>query len=396
MSKLYLHIGLPKTGTTYIQNFLRKNNAVLMEHGCIYPEFGYRFPSIGANRNAHFLCNVERDENGERNREREKVIEENCFTQLLECFKEYEKVIISDEQLWNSAEYKRDKFFWKDLRKRIDGYGVELKVIVYLRRQDSFIQSFWAQQVKENGYTLSLKEYTEDRRFGRIKLDYCKRLEKIAKFVGKENLLVRVYEKGQYEGGSLISDFLYTVGLSYYDSFEELEKPSNRSISGIYLATRQELNAIEEFRTRKSYALALLKRVADEQGELKIKGDNNYFTYEDDVSFLSRYAESNKKVARVYLGREDGVLFREKPEKEEFRTEDYEISDYVKVLGRMISLQQEKNNELRVIIAEKNAQLRDKQAEIKVLNSTIKWVTTPFPKKVIRKLRRIFSRKEAG
>ncbi len=36
---LYLHVGLPKTGTSAIQNFLFQNNKILQEQGVFYPDF---------------------------------------------------------------------------------------------------------------------------------------------------------------------------------------------------------------------------------------------------------------------------------------------------------------------------------------------------------------------
>ena len=35
---LYLHIGLPKTGTTSIQNYLFENREALMQRGVCYPK----------------------------------------------------------------------------------------------------------------------------------------------------------------------------------------------------------------------------------------------------------------------------------------------------------------------------------------------------------------------
>lgn len=39
MATVYLHIGMPKTGTTFIQKTLRKNNGILKKQGYIYPDF---------------------------------------------------------------------------------------------------------------------------------------------------------------------------------------------------------------------------------------------------------------------------------------------------------------------------------------------------------------------
>lgn len=35
--RLFLHVGLPKTGTTYLQSVLASNREVLREHGFVYP-----------------------------------------------------------------------------------------------------------------------------------------------------------------------------------------------------------------------------------------------------------------------------------------------------------------------------------------------------------------------
>ena len=44
MTRVYLHIGAPKTGTTYLQEVLFTNRARLAEHGVLYP---------GESRTAH-------------------------------------------------------------------------------------------------------------------------------------------------------------------------------------------------------------------------------------------------------------------------------------------------------------------------------------------------------
>ena len=55
MATVYLHIGLPKTGTTSIQNLLWDNRTLLEKHSICYPDLGFRYPHVGYLRNAHFL-----------------------------------------------------------------------------------------------------------------------------------------------------------------------------------------------------------------------------------------------------------------------------------------------------------------------------------------------------
>ena len=59
MAKAYLHIGMPKTGTTAIQCFLRDNREELKKQGFCYPDFGYAYPKVGAHRNGYFVSRVD-------------------------------------------------------------------------------------------------------------------------------------------------------------------------------------------------------------------------------------------------------------------------------------------------------------------------------------------------
>ena len=52
---LYLHIGMPKTGTSSLQLFLMQNPEALAQNNCSYPMMPGRYPMVSPNRNAHFL-----------------------------------------------------------------------------------------------------------------------------------------------------------------------------------------------------------------------------------------------------------------------------------------------------------------------------------------------------
>lgn len=393
MLKLYLHIGMPKTGTTYIQNFLRANNNVLKEKGYVYPDFGVRFDAVGANRNAHFLVSVIRDENKKRLVGTEHEIEDECFEKLYGLFEEYPNVIISEESIWNSAERKRDKNFWKNLKERLESHGISLKIIVYLRRQDLYIQSFWAQQIKESRFSDTLQEYIKSSAFKRAKLDYKQRLDEISEVVGKENMLVRVYEKEQYAPPqkTIVSDFLKTVGLQYTDEYTELERLPNRSLSGVYLETMRELNKVGIFDVHNKYVQTLMKTVAENNDDIKSISSNEFMTSEEAVEFLAKYKDTNDAVAREYLSRGDEGLFFEELKVSDEGKHKYTSTDYVRVLAQMLVVQNEQVCELR-------EEIKELKEENKQLQSTVNWVTASFPKKVKRKLKRhikeIFSRKK--
>ena len=396
MATLYLHIGMPKTGTSYIQNFLRANNEVLKQNGYVYPDFGIRFGKIGINRNGHFLVSVIRDENKKRLKKEEQRIENECFDKLFALMEEYPNAILSEESIWNSGERIRGEGFWTNLKSKLADRGIELKVIVYLRRQDLFIQSFWAQHVKETSLSDTMHEYIDGKRFKRLKLDYYARLNKICKEIGKENMLVRVYEKNQYTGSekTIISDFFTTVGLEYNDSYTELERLPNTSLTGVYLETKRQLNKIEGLVERKDYIQDLIKKVVVLNNDVRSISSNEFMSGADAVAFLKRYEESNEKVAREYLGREDGKLFYDKQKITNENLPEYTISDYMDVIAQMIALQNTKSNEKNELIYALRTEVKELKEENKKLQSTVNWMSASFPKKVSRKLKRIIGIKK--
>lgn len=148
MKTLYLHIGTPKTATTSLQHFCEENETIFKENNYCYPLFPRKFRHINILRNGFFLSYKCYDENGDR-REQE---EEACFRQgmdmVLEHFRTYDNVILSDESMWSVA-FKRGKpELWEKIRREADENNYRVKVIVYLRRQDSLADSWWNQKVK--------------------------------------------------------------------------------------------------------------------------------------------------------------------------------------------------------------------------------------------------------
>jgi len=419
MSTLYLHIGMPKTGTTYIQSFMRKNAVMLKENGYVYPKFDITFPGIGVNRNAHFMVCRIRDEEGNLLREKQSEVFENCFAKIGELFEEYDNIVLSEESLWNSAEKNYfNKELWADIKKKSEEMNFDLKIVVYLRRQDLFVQSYWAQQVKET-YTRSFEQFLTGKMHRNLKLDYYERLSQIAEHIGKENMLVRVYEKSQYQGtdGTLISDFLETIGLELNEDYIKPERERvNRSLSGVYLETKRRMNIFDEFKVKQSYFSHLLQRVVDKHDERTAFDVNVCFTSPEQLKeYMANFDESNNKVAKEFLGREDGKLFFEQPSDEEIqKSVQYTENDILTVLGEMISLQhsefilqkdeatslkselaksKSENEVLKKTNKQYDDELRSKREEIKKLSSTVAWITAPLHIKIKRKLKRLFGKK---
>ena len=158
MSTVYIHIGTPKTGTSAIQVFMqkKKNRKLLKQQGYDYPNLGFDFPGINSNRNAHCLNPFIYDSNKKRQKDKEKEVVEQAFEKIEKRLKDVQNLIFSDEQMWNNKDIDKERLVY--FKERLAKAGADLKIIVYFRRQDLLIQSYWAQQVKEN-MTVSFSEY---------------------------------------------------------------------------------------------------------------------------------------------------------------------------------------------------------------------------------------------
>lgn len=345
MKTLYMHIGTPKTGTSAIQYFCCQNYNVLLKRGVCYPDLGFSFPGIGPNRNGYFLSYKVFDEQNQRLLSEEKKIWEQGFAKLEKLFEKHDCIVLSDEHMWNEKEMNRERL--QNIQERMKAIGVTVRVIVYLRRQEQVIESYWAQQVKE-GLQLSFSEYMKEGRYRYFQLNYEKRLKVFSEVLGKENVIVRCYERGQYLGKeqTIISDFLHIFGITLNEELKESDLVKNPSLQGIYLQVKCLLNANPVFSTKRNFSVPLLQKVqqAEEEGAVFTQGDG--LSKKEVEQYLSKFIEKNAAVAKNYLGREDGMLFYDPISQ---REEDvvYKTEDLVAICGKMIALQDQEIKRLR-------------------------------------------------
>lgn len=315
MSTLYLCIGTMKTGTTSLQNFLRNNPEALEKQGFCYPLMNTKEISsvpIPQNRNGHFLIFESANKNLPKKEEKGAKIRELSYQKLQELTKDFPNIVLFEELIWHH--FQRHENFWEKTVENMKKIHCELKVVVYLRRQDLLIQSLWKQMVQSNEKrSYNFDKYILKKRYRYFPLDYYSHLKKIADVVGKENLLVRIYENGQFEGEehTLISDFMHTLNLSMTDDFIQEANRRNPSLNGNFVEMKRILNGLPEYQEMHNFMLEPLLSASLLQ-ESRAKGvKQSLFSYEDQTAFLKEYEESNQKAAKEFLNREDGILFRD-------------------------------------------------------------------------------------
>lgn len=308
MATVYVHAGLPKTGTTALQRFLWENGKELHKHGIAYPHMEYKYPGVGFYRNGHFLLAPYVDENGKEHHNRPCREFDAAMDELKRVAEKYDRIIVSDEIIWRTRW--KWKNYWTQIRDAFAARGMDMKIIVYLRRQDLWTESFWAQMVKGGGSTHSFDQFFELFLKNTCYVDYYEYMQHLAPIVGKENIIIRIYEKGQYKGkeGTLHSDFLDIFGLSLDDGFKLEGEIQNTRMDGAYLEIRRILNSISE--TPPGHKVIQDGLFSAQESDLS-DGRFSYLSPEGKKAYMKRFEEDNAKLAREYLGREDGVLFQE-------------------------------------------------------------------------------------
>lgn len=311
MKTLYLHIGTPKTATTAIQNFCHDNEKILNEKSFCYPLLPYENVNVGLLRNAHFLLGYAFDENKNRDLEKEDMIFSEGFEKIYELFEQYDNIILSDEAIWNAGLREDDELFWKRLKKELDKQKFQIKILVYVRRQDEFIYSWWNQKIKEGMFESSLRSWEETvELLPVIHTHYYESLERIAEYVGKDNIIVRIFDRAKMSGGSIYTDFLEAIGLEYTDEYEVLTEIRNVSFTKNACEIKRNLNVIPNLDSKSNiYFRRILSRISKEHGEDK---DYNMFSNEELKDFLSHYEEENRMLAKEYLGIEEELFSKEK------------------------------------------------------------------------------------
>ena len=371
---VYLHVGSPKTGTTTLQNFLPDNKEILEKHGMTYPDFGFRYEGVGVRRNGHFLITTRhRDEQGRRILTKEKEDYETGLQKLKELSARFPRIILSDEGLWKQSLVDR-KNFWETLKNDLDGMGMDMKIIVYFRRQDDFMQSHYAQKIKE-GASYSFQEYLDKPFCAEYPLDYYAYLNMFKKIVGEENLIVRVFEKGQFLGEehTIQSDFLQIFGLKMSDGFQMKQDVYNTSYQGNYLAIKKILNTLPQFRPSGNFLASEIRKVQAEN-PLPLK-KTSFFAPGEQAKYMQQFEKTNALVAREYLHREDGKLFyRENVELPEFQTDAKELlQDVMLVYGKCIDTLYEQTRENKKKIDELDKKLKASEKKIRELEQTSFW-----------------------
>lgn len=293
---LYLHIGTHKTGSSSIQHWLKDNRALLEADGYYYPIEGAYFypPEASASLLAHAVLEKRPNYIGNT------VIDRNaCVSDIRRDIKNSscKNVIVSSEHFSHAKQKQQIKNIF-DL---FSDLFETMTVIVYLRRQDHLMESYWSQNVKAGAITLSFDEIL-NQHLSAPKWNYFELMAPWVEIFGKDNVMMKPFEKGQFFKNDLIHDFLDAVDFKakVVNSSIKNESPTIEFVEALRL-----FGCSIPIRAERAAFLRILR-------SMPIKLDSTkytLFTPEKRKAVLDLYKESNQLVAEKYLGRSDGMLF---------------------------------------------------------------------------------------
>lgn len=217
---IYLHIGIPKTGTTSIQSFCSIHRASLEKRGLLYPE---TMCSVGAHFELSDYLGFQHSQ---------KVSNQAAEFELL--LNEIErssadKVLLSSENFVLSDQVFRVKEAFKNY---------VIKPVIYLRRHDQWWESAYQQSVKQMNnipWGIGFKAFYDFQ--SRQKRQYWKYLELIELWeteFGQENIILRLFDKSKLYKGNVVTDLFQALDFNAKGRINRLameHKPTNESLS---------------------------------------------------------------------------------------------------------------------------------------------------------------------
>lgn len=284
---LVIHIGMQKTGTTFLQAALHKSRDQLLKHNIIYQS-----PTAGLSgqkeREAahHWLAHAIQGTRKLYTPPADFALLNDHVAALRAASLEARGVsIISSEEFssFNTRSIKRLRRLFPDK---------DTRILVYLRRQDLWLDSLYAQLVKVGRQTSVEEVFSKER----WRLDYLKWLDAWAGYFGSQNVIVRVYE-GFTESTSLWNDFFHAIGKPEASAIVPSIETANPSLAYELTLFSKAQHIYGEQRGLRH----LLERV---NGNFPQHIGLKYIPADMAKDIIASSAETNRGVARKYLGRD--------------------------------------------------------------------------------------------
>jgi hypothetical protein len=291
IDKLFIHIGAHKTGTTALQRF--------MEHfrEKIDQDLGLYYPKTGCIWSGHhqFAWSMGVKKEG--------YDSELAVNKLISQLEEelyslsVNKVLLSSEDFeWLS---KKQAQLLRDSLKKV---FQQIKIVLYIRRQDSYVEAMYNQQVRDFLPRLSIpfQQYVAEKKYGILSCyDYA---ERWASVFGRENIIVRPFEKSQFVDSNLFKDFLYSLTGEQEVTFTDFLLPSHIAEANQALPVEaiELLRRINQFNLTEQQHKAIVNQLYELHKQGKFAKMSSFFTDMQRLEFIEKYKRQTQQLEEIY------------------------------------------------------------------------------------------------
>lgn len=285
-----LHIGTPKTGSTAIQCFLGDNRARLTAAGLLYPG------SIERGHAHHDLAFLTAEGYPEW-----ATAQPAPLIDLIAAVRAEREAQPAIRQLLLSSE----NFYWLsspeavcDLAAALGYRPEQVAIVVYIRRQEAAVESWYNQLVKALGYSAGFEQSIAD--YDAL-WDYDACLARWAAVFGSGQIVLRPYPDDE-AGFDARRDFIELLGIADADLHYAPSRPNQRLVRDLLefqrVINRLPLPTVDKRRYHKQ----LIQLSAEGTG-LGLE-DTPLHTRATREAVRERYAAGNRAVAQTYFGRD--------------------------------------------------------------------------------------------
>lgn len=284
---------MPKAASSTIQLGLALNKEQLQQQGFLYPSSGFTY--YGQH---NIVWELLKDKRYLRDR--------GTLQDLKTEFSHspYSKMILSSEDLVRLNQ--------EQIKQLMNAFGdkVDVVAIIYIRRQDQWLQSRWSQFAKiglvDQDFTdwLNIQLSRDESKPSHWQSgDYYPILHNWSQVIGKERIIVRVLEKPQIST-PILYDFLELTGVEDVSKFKVSENinisPSIKTLEVIRYFTRCFLKYKTDEKIQRRFALIILnysRRNNWNQERLNLIDKQLYLKIQD------HFSQSNQAIAELFLNR---------------------------------------------------------------------------------------------
>jgi hypothetical protein len=317
---LYIHIGIQKTGSTAIQRMLRENRRQLLRQRYILLTPPKQV--LNGLRDAESMDEVTR------------ILVKKWFASHIHRSRVHRRnktYLISWESFagdpWRG--WTNSGAIATELYNAVADIAAP-KIIVYIRSQDDFIESFYTQMVHQ-GHDIGFSEFLE--RVSRFEYDYEKMLTSYANVFERSNLRVRRYSKELFVNrNDLLIDFCRNVGIKFdLLSIDDSELPDNPSYSRDSVEIARLANRHLSVESRRG-----LRRLLQKVSSKPTNKPFSYFSVDQRKEIFDYYYDSNRRVAEEYFGNNESLFSNSIGDETPYLGLDLETA--VSILAGMVSV----------------------------------------------------------